>query len=426
MARLVGFAPRPSSNDITMNQTESLACENGAEALPAVDLSGRTKEPGGSRWCITAQFLCWVIASIIGSSSGAAWAETWNVGPSFDFKTPSEIAGWANDGDTILIEAGRYQGDVAVWRQSNLTLKALDGAVVLDAAGRSAEDKAIWVVNGNNVTVDGIEFRNAAVRDRNGAGIRAQGRNLTIKNSVFAFNENGILTVDDDQSNITIVNSRFISNGHGDGYSHGLYIGDVNRFIFQHNYVYGTQVGHHVKSRANSNDISYNFLIDGRHGTASYAVDLPDADAARLVGNIMHQGQGTENYHFVNFEPNSADAELILVNNTVVNEFDSGVFLRLGGDANTTILNNILAGAIDAKGAGEAGNIRLTLSDFVNSQAYDFRLRPGSKAIDAGIALPTVHNRPIAPEFEYRHPAHAAVRVRNRSIDAGAFEFQAE
>jgi pectate lyase len=59
--------------------------------------------------------------------------------------------------------------------------------------GKTCVGKGIFVIDGSDITVRNITFMRAAVPDRNGAGIRAEGRNLTVEKSRFIDNENGIL-----------------------------------------------------------------------------------------------------------------------------------------------------------------------------------------------------------------------------------------
>ena len=44
-----------------------------------------------------------------------AHATTFHVGPSQTYPMPSAVANLVQDGDTVLIDAGVYTGDVAVW-----------------------------------------------------------------------------------------------------------------------------------------------------------------------------------------------------------------------------------------------------------------------------------------------------------------------
>jgi len=52
----------------------------------------------------------------------AAGPRTWRVGPDRELRAPSAAAAVARDGDTVLIDAGTYVGDVATWT----TLAVLD------------------------------------------------------------------------------------------------------------------------------------------------------------------------------------------------------------------------------------------------------------------------------------------------------------
>src|SRR6478609_4981367 len=124
----------------------------------------------------------------------AGGPRTWRVGPDRELRTPSAAAAVARDGDTVLIDAGTYTGDVATWTQDDLTLRGVGGRARLAADGRSAQGKAIWVIAGDRTTVDRIEFSGAAVPDQNGAGIRQEGAGLTVLRSWFHDNEDGLLT----------------------------------------------------------------------------------------------------------------------------------------------------------------------------------------------------------------------------------------
>src|SRR6478752_5433842 len=119
---------------------------------------------------------------------------TWHVGPDRRLATPSAAAAVAGDGDTVLIDAGTYVGDVATWTQDDLTLRGVGGRAHLKADGSSAQGKAIWVIAGDRTTVDRLELSGAAVPDRNGAGIRQEGDDLMVTRSWFHHNENGLLT----------------------------------------------------------------------------------------------------------------------------------------------------------------------------------------------------------------------------------------
>jgi hypothetical protein len=96
------------------------------------------------------------------------------VGPGKKFDRPSAAARVAKNGDVIEIAAGTYEGDVAIWRQNNLTIRGVGGRPHLEADGEYAEGKGIWVIKGRNATVENVEFSGARVPDQNGAGIRQE------------------------------------------------------------------------------------------------------------------------------------------------------------------------------------------------------------------------------------------------------------
>ncbi|MGH8645852.1 MAG: right-handed parallel beta-helix repeat-containing protein, partial [Gammaproteobacteria bacterium] len=135
-------------------------------------------------------FRCRVVvwAFILGSLSLASQAAVLEVGPGKKYAKPSEAANAAGDGDVIEIMAGTYMYDVAIWAQNDLTIRGVGGRAHLQADGAAAGEKAIWVIEGDNVTIENIEFSGARVRDRNGAGIRQEGTNVTIRNCYFHHN----------------------------------------------------------------------------------------------------------------------------------------------------------------------------------------------------------------------------------------------
>ncbi|HET9446623.1 MAG TPA: tetratricopeptide repeat protein, partial [Steroidobacteraceae bacterium] len=135
------------------------------------------------------------------------------VGPTQSLRKPSDAARVAQDNDIIEIEAGRYVGAVAIWTQNGLLLRGVNGLAHLDSQGRTANEQGIWVIRGNDIVVENIEFSGARSRHRNGSGIRFLGRNLTVRDSTFHHNEDGVLTWTSPDSEILIERSVFAHNG---------------------------------------------------------------------------------------------------------------------------------------------------------------------------------------------------------------------
>jgi hypothetical protein len=349
------------------------------------------------------------------------------VGPGRKIELPSQAARIAKPGDIIEIEAAEYFGDVAVWRANDLVIRGVGGRPHLNAGGRAAEGKAIWVTRGNNITIENIEFSDAKVRDRNGAGIRSEGRDLTIRNCLFHNNEDGILGGSNKESTITVEYSEFAYNGHGDGQSHGIYVGSIKRLVFQYNYVHHTKIGHHVKSTAKENFMLYNRLMDEGDGNSSYAIDIPNGGLAIIIGNIIHQGKLAENFSLIHYHSKTKKPGigLYVVNNTVLNSRHNGVFVSNRSPIEAQLINNLVVGRLKlVKGYFKGThNIKGDKGYFVNPKGYDLRLNQNAQAINAGIDPGKVHGISLAPVAEYVHPISRRDRPRNGQLDVGAFEF---
>lgn len=333
------------------------------------------------------------------------------VGPQRAVKTPSEASHLAKDGDVVEIDAGNYFGDVAVWTQSNLTLRAKNGRARLIAQGQSAESKGIWVVRGGKVNVEGFEFVGATVPDNNGAGIRFEKGDLIIDNCRFLGNENGILTGGDSNSTLEIYNSEFGNNGYGDGKSHNLYVGAIKSLKVSGSYFHHAKSGHLLKSRASKNLIFYNRLTDEIGGTASYELEFPNGGLAYVVGNLIQQSSLTDNPTVISFGAEgyaNAGSRLYLINNTLVDMRPrGGQFLRFKAGGDVVAINNLLVGnsKLESAGSGEyRNNFNVDLNEFVLAVREDFHLKPGSQLIGKAVLIDSVDGVTLRPTAEYQHP----------------------
>ncbi len=333
------------------------------------------------------------------------------VGPGQAIRTLAEAAKQARDGDIVEVDSGDYVGDVAVWRQSKLTIRAASGRVRLIAAGANAEGKGIWVIRGGNVLVQGFDFIGAAVPDRNGAGIRLDKGQLVVIDCRFLDNENGILTANHNEITLKIEDSEFGRNGSGDGQSHNLYVGGIGRLEVSGSYFHHARSGHLLKSRARENLIFYNRLADGANGQASYEVEFPNGGLAYVVGNVIEQSATTENFHVISFGaeglrwPNNA---LYLVNNTIADlRSPPGVFLKVQPGATIVAANNLLVGrgALEAAGPGTyTDNFLTDARAFVDVRAGDYRLKAAHPL--AGKARPqsSANGTDLRPRREFVEP----------------------
>jgi|ERR1700683_1920834 len=366
----------------------------------------------------------------------SVYANTLHVGPNQEFAAPCAAIAAAADGDTIEIDSSvTYRGDVCRWAKNHLTLIGVGGKrAILNAAGRAAEAKAIWVIAGNDTTVENIEFIHAKVPDLNGAGIRLEGANLTVRNCYFHDNQEGILSGVNAASTVTIEYSEFANNGAGDGQSHNLYIGNVKKLIFEFNYSHDAIVGHLLKSRAAENYIAYNLLADGFSGNSSYELDLPNGGKSIVIGNLIEQGPLTGNDNVIAYmeegdSPLNPSHELYVVNNTFVNDYKKGIFISVGPLDQTpmVIQNNIFAG--QGIITDQIHPLRLTNAtgyvDFVDRSNFDYHLKRGAPQAHGG-SKPRPHGdvdtAMLTPEFQYVRDACGEARpAATGGIDLGAY-----
>jgi hypothetical protein len=375
----------------------------------------------------------WVFPALV-SSSAVARGMTLAVGPGKAFATPCAALAAAQDGDRVEIDAaGTYTGDVCAITANTLTITGMGGRAHIDAGGKNAQGKGIWVIQGHDTVVENIEFSGASVPDQNGAGIRQEGSNLTLRNCFFHDNENGILSGADASSEILIESTEFARNGFGDGYSHNLYIGTIKKFTLRASYSHSAKIGHLVKSRALENHILYNRLTGEADGTESYEINLPDAGTSYVIGNLIQQGPTTDNAAMLDFASESAKnggQGLYVVNNTFVNERGgNSVFVSVGSafSSAAVVKNNAFVGpgtAVNQASAIQAGNVLTLDAGLVDVAHFDYHLLPGSACQNQGVpAGNAADGSSLVADFDYVHPLGVEPRLSDGAIDSGAFEF---
>ena len=241
---------------------------------------------------------CWRVSLIalgcLTACSPGVAAKVLLVGPDRSLQMPSEAAAVAQDGDVVRFDPGEYV-DCAIWRASNLVLEAPEGAA--HVRDRACAGKAIWVIAGDDVTVENVTFSGARVPDQNGAGIRAEGKNLTVRNSRFYDNENGILAGTVEGSTILIEGSVFERNGKcAANCAHGVYVNQIARLKVVNSIFRAQRVGHHVKSGALALEVIGSTIEDGPEGTASYLIDVTSGGEVVIADNQMQKGPKSENW----------------------------------------------------------------------------------------------------------------------------------
>ncbi len=370
-----------------------------------------------------------------------AAAATLSVGPGQTYAKPCAAIAAAAAGDVVAVDAsGDYAGDTCSWSTDNLTIMGVNGRAKIDLTGVApAGGKGIFTIEGTaSATIENFELSGASIspaNGNNGAGIRHQGLNLTVRNCFIHDNQDGILggPATPNTGTVVIENSEFSANGAGDGFSHNMYIGNYAKFTLEYSYSHGAKVGHLVKSRAYNTYILYNRLTDETGGMASYETDIPNAGTAYVIGNIIEQSATTQNPTMVTFGeegvPTGYDAHLYVVNNTFINTLGSGTFVNDPTTTPANLTNNIFynGGTITNQAAAvRATNFDSSQGDpmFVGLASYDVNLVAGSPCIDHGSNPGISGNQSLAPGFEYVHPLGEDVRVVvGAAIDIGAYEY---
>ncbi|MFO1188344.1 MAG: right-handed parallel beta-helix repeat-containing protein [Alphaproteobacteria bacterium] len=317
------------------------------------------------------------------------------------------------------------------------------------------------MLKGNKVTVENIDFSGVQVADQNGAGIRGEGSSLTIRRSRFHDNQMGVLISPHADSDVVIEESEFYANTTDYAkvklLGHNIYVGDVRSFVLKRSYIHHAQIGHNVKSRAATNHILNNRIMDERDGSASYQIDLEAGGTAYIVGNVIHKSVHADNISAINFASarRSANDRLYVVNNTIVVDLQSGQFVQNRSTEPALVANNILVGrgaplagpgrvvgnliapqaepgllgsivgstAATAATGALIGNWTADIAGLRDPKAFDYRLQPNSPAVDRGVDLSS-ENANILPKEQYVHPRSGAPRRVRGAIDIGAYEVE--
>jgi hypothetical protein len=371
-----------------------------------------------------------------------AAADTLHVGPGQTYAMPCDAIGAAHAGDIVQVDAsGHYDGDTCAWSTEGLVVQGVNGRAKIDLTGVTpAQEKGIFTIGGTaSATIENFELSGAAVSSsagNNGAGIRHQGLNLTVRNCYIHDNQDGILGAPATAGTgaVVVESSEFSHNGAGDGFSHNLYIGNYASFTLQFSYSHRGNVGHLVKSRALETFILYDRITDESGGTASYEIDIPNAGTAYVIGSLIEQSATTQNPAILSFgeegTPAGYDTHLFVVNDSFVNDSSSGTFVADTTTTPATITNDVLTGPGVSSSQTNAAMVHnfvsttIAAADFVDVASFDLHLRGTSPCIDDGAAPGTNGAQSLMPAFEYVHPLGSAPRaVFGAAIDVGAYEY---
>jgi hypothetical protein len=299
---------------------------------------------------------------------------TLTVGQGQQFTTIAAAVAASHDGDTIDVQAGTYTNDFAEITHK-ITIEGVGGMVHMVASGNIPNGKAILITD-TDVTLNHIEFSGATVADGNGAGIRYQGGNLTIENSYFHDNQDGLLAAPVAGGTITIDHSEFGHNGTGTGQTHNLYVNEIGTLTITNSYFHDAIVGHDIKSRADNTIIENNVIADGLNGTGSYEIDLPNGGAATIQNNVIEKGPLAQNPFMIHYGGETptpyANSSLSISGNTILDDNHSSSTVLLNQTSVTASITNnqlfdISSTHINSGPATVSGDTVLTTEPAINT-----------------------------------------------------------
>ena len=393
-------------------------------------------------------------------------ATEWYVGATRTYTLPSQVRNLVADNDTVYLDGGTYLNDATKWTKKNLKFIGLgtgSNRSILRHTGDIANGKGIFVFETpgicDNPYLENIVFDGAQVSDANGgngAGIRFQANNITIKNCLFVNCQNGILEGNGSvtTSNVTILDSEFENNGYQlpndpthSGYEHHIYISaSADTLLVRNSYFHHPRgQANSIKTRAQRSYILYNLIDEGATGYGSWELNIAQGGMNVIIGNVFIQGPAGANHGIIGYDAATNPLEdFYFVNNTVINQYAGNIkyfnTVPSSGINTFKIYNNIFASVPGANNTMFSSNTPTTLdfagnvlsSDystfgFADAGSNDYSLTsPAVAAIDQGVnAGSTSLAYPLIPVYEYVSNTSALIprSISGSTIDVGAYEF---
>ena len=303
----------------------------------------------------------------------AARAATYRVGPGRPYATLQEVASLLGPGDVVEVDGGHtYPGGVVFTRPGTagdpITIRGSWGGQtarpVLYGGTNTVHFETSWPYDGtgendaSHYVFEGFEVTGGTSR-----GIFHQAADLTVRDTVVrGCPQHGILGADGGSGSLILECVEVYNCGEGDS-CHQIYAAtdEVNRpgsvFRMEHCYLHDANGGNNVKSRAERNEIRYNWI----EGAYYHELELigpdpggaPDGwtpDLARedsdVVGNVIFSRR--EAYHHVirigGDGTGESDGRYRFVNNTIIlsESNDAAVFRLFDGLESVEMHNNVL------------------------------------------------------------------------------------
>lgn len=414
----------------------------------------------------------------------SASAITYQVGPGRTYTTLQAVAPLLNPGDLVEVDGNAtYPGDLIFTRPGTVVNKITIRGIRVNGLRP--------IISGGTNTVefrlsDHYVFESFDVTGGSFRGIYHHAHDITIRDTVIHdCPAHGLLGADTDSGSLTLEYVEIHHCGNGTG-QHPLYMatdefahpGSV--FRMQYCYLHDQNGGNNIKSRAERNEIYYNWVSGGfygeieligpdPHGNKKVTTDTAREDSD-VVGNVFQHiaTQGTRMARVGSDGTGETKGRYRFVNNTFILrqgqvspaveifegidslEMHNNVFFRVGGapidkmvlETRTRwVAGRVSTGSNNWIPTGSAlvptawtGTITGTDPGFTNISTYDVRPISTSPLVNTGNPAPaSPAGHPfISPLFPpaFHPPLHTALAVGTASprpvfgaIDIGAYEW---
>ncbi|XYH99024.1 right-handed parallel beta-helix repeat-containing protein [Sorangium sp. So ce1128] len=403
-----------------------------------------------------------------------ASAATYEVGRGKPYSSLAEVAPRLAAGDVVEVEGdATYPGDL-IFKKSGTE------AQKITIRGIRANGRRPVLSGGTNTVVFGgnhYVFEGFEITGGSGRCVFNRAHDVTIRDAVVHdCPGHGILGADSESGSFTLEYVEVYACGSGDS-RHPIYIATDEEtrlgsvFRMRHCYVHDGNGGNNVKSRAERNEIYYNWIEGAKyHEIELIGPDGQDEGLARedsdVVGNVFRKtgkhfvarvggdgtGQTFGRFRFVNntflLAPGSS-AAIRMFDGIESVEMSNNVFYRPGGGGVEVYVdrsaswatgaalisgaNNWVPRGSSAVPAGWTGTLQGADPGFANIDALDLRPSADSPLVDAGArSTPSPAGHPFpgplaAPRFAPARAARAASGALSRptagAIDIGAYEY---
>jgi chitodextrinase len=398
----------------------------------------------------------------------------YRVGPARAYTSIQDVRTLLQPGDLVLVDGGSvYQGGIsfsnAGTREQPIIIRGVKedgGRPVIDGGSNTVE------FNRNHYVFESFEIRNAGFR-----GLYHHADDITIRDCIVHDCPHGILGADNDSGDLTVEYCEIHHCGEGTG-RHQLYIatneddypGSVFRLQFC--YIHDGTGGNNVKSRAERNEIYYNWMESPYYHNMDLIGPDPAGGVAEgtaredsdVVGNVLIATRYSRNVRVGGDGTGQSNGRYRFMNNTFIHHSSSPrshIFAHFGVES-VEMHNNVFYipsyNAFDDSEASWVYGRRVSgVGNWVYSGAgypaewtgtitgadpgltglYDNLLRPaaGSVLINAGTMTTISPDGSPFPDplgVPLYHPPEAALiligtteeRPGDGALDIGAFEYR--